>query len=164
MGKAFGMRVIANRRSVTEVTRENNVDLLMPAGYLRQLLSESDFVVIALPGTPETNKIIGEKELQAMKPSAYLINIARGKVIDEDALIRAVKEHWIAGAGLDTVTSEPLSARSELWELPGVIITPHISGRREDYNKLAIPLFCENLKRYLNHERMLNIIDKEKGY
>jgi phosphoglycerate dehydrogenase-like enzyme len=164
MGQAIGMRVIAIRRSVTAITQDKNVDVLMPAGYLRQLLSESDFVVIALPATAETNKIIGEKELRAMKPSAYLINIARGKIIDEQALIRAIKEHWIAGAGLDTVTSEPLSPQSEMWELPGVIITPHISGRREDYNKLAIPLFCENLKCYLSREKMLNVIDKEKGY
>jgi D-2-hydroxyacid dehydrogenase (NADP+) len=164
LGKAFGMRVIANRRSITETTCETNVDVLMPTGSLKELLSQSDFVVIALPATPATDKIIGEKEFRAMKPSAYIINIARGKIIDEDALIRAIKEHWIAGAGLDTVAIEPLPPRSELWELPNVIITPHVSGRREDYNKLAIPLFCENLKRYINHEKLLNVIDKEKSY
>jgi D-2-hydroxyacid dehydrogenase (NADP+) len=164
LGKAFGMRVIANRRSIAETTYETNVDVLMPAGSLKELLSQSDFVVIALPAIPATQKMIGEEELRSMKTSAYLINIARGTIVDEDALIRAIKERWIAGAGLDTVAREPLPPQSDLWDLPDVIITPHVSGRRKDYNKLAIPLFCENLKRYIHHETLLNVIDKEKGY
>jgi phosphoglycerate dehydrogenase-like enzyme len=164
LGKAFGMRVIANRRSITEITSETNVDVLLPAGSLPDLLSQSDFVVIALPSTPATQQLIGEQELRAMKPSACIINIARGKIIDEEVLIRAIKEHWIAGAGLDTVVMEPLPAHSELWDLPNVIITPHVGGRREDYNRLAIPVFCENLRSYIHQERLPNLIDKEKGY
>jgi phosphoglycerate dehydrogenase-like enzyme len=164
LAKAFGMRVIANRRSVTEATSEPNVDVLMPAAALLELLAQSDFVVIALPSIPATRKMIGERELRAMKPSAFLINIARGTIIDEVALIRAVKEQWIAGAGLDTTAREPLPPESELWALPNVIVTPHVSGRRKDYNRLAIPLFCENLKRYLRREPLLNLVDKEKGY
>jgi phosphoglycerate dehydrogenase-like enzyme len=164
LGRAFGMRVIANRRSIKETTCETNVDVLMPAGSLQELLSQSDFVVIALPATPATDKLIGEKEFRAMKPSAYIINIARGKIINEDALILAIKEHWIAGAGLDTTAIEPLPPDSELWNLPNVIVTPHVSGRREDYNRLAIPVFCENLKKYIHHEKLPNMIDKEKGY
>lgn len=164
LAKAFGMRVIASRRSVKRVTRARNVDVLMPSDHLSELLTESDFVVLALPLTPETRKIIGEKELRVMKPTAYLINIARGNVIDEDALIRALEQQWIAGVGLDTVAVEPLSSQSKLWELSNVIITPHISGRREDYNKLAIPLFCENLRRYISGKRLRNIVNKKRGY
>ncbi|MDA8125183.1 MAG: D-2-hydroxyacid dehydrogenase [Deltaproteobacteria bacterium] len=164
LAKAFGMRVIATRRSITEATCEPDVDRLLPASSLPELLAESDFVVIALPATPATGKLIGEAELRMMKPSAFIINIARGKIINEGALTRAIKENWIAGAGLDTVAVEPLPSWSELWELPNVIITPHVGGRRTDYNRLAIPLFLENLKRYLGGEPLLNLIDKAKGY
>ncbi len=164
LAKLFGMSVIASDTYVKRVTSTRNVDMLMPSDHLLELLSDSDFVVLALPLTPETKKLIGERELRSMKATAYLINIARGSVVDEDTLIRALEEHWIAGAGLDTVTTEPLSPQSKLWELPNVIITPHIGGRREDYNKLAIPLFCENLSRYINGKKLRNIVDKKKGY
>jgi len=164
LAKAFGMRVVANRRSTKRVTRARYVDKLMPPGQLAELLSESDFVVLALPATPDTNQIIGEKELRAMKPGAYLINIARGSVVDEDALVRALDEHWIAGAGLDAFAKEPLPSESKLWELPNVIITPHIAGRTDNYNALATKLFCENLRRYLSGEKLLKLVDKKKGY
>jgi phosphoglycerate dehydrogenase-like enzyme len=164
LAKAFGMRVVANRRSIKRVTRTKNVDKLMPSGQLTELLSESDFVILALPATPDTNKIIGEHELRSMKPNAYLINIARGSVVDEEALVRALDERWIAGAGLDTVAKEPLSPESKLWEFPSVIITPHIAGRVDNYNALATDLFCENLRRYLSGEKLLQLVDKKKGY
>ena len=164
LGKAFGMKVIANRRSITEISKTENVDILMPTSQLTELLSQSDYVVLSMAVTPETDKIIGEKELRAMKPTAFLINIARGKVVDETALIRALKENWIGGAGLDTVSREPLPPESEIWDLPNLILTPHISGVRDDYFDLAIPLFCENLKRYLGDKQMINVIDRKKGY
>jgi D-2-hydroxyacid dehydrogenase (NADP+) len=164
LAKSFGMKVIAYDRYVKRVTRSRNVDVLMPSDQLGKLLSESDFVVLSLPLTSETRRLIDEQELRSMKSTACLINIARGSIVDEDMLIRALKEHWIAGAGLDTVTTEPLSPQSKLWELPNVIITPHIGGRREDYNKLAIPLFCENLRRYINGNKLRNIVNKKKGF
>ncbi len=164
LGKAFGMKVIANRRSVTELSKTENVDILMPTSQLIELLSQSDYVVLSMAVTPETDKIIGEKELRAMKPTAFLVNIARGKVVDEEALIRALRENRIGGAGLDTVSREPLPPESPIWDLPNLILTPHISGVREDYLDLAVPLFCENLKRYLASEKMLNVIDRKKGY
>jgi phosphoglycerate dehydrogenase-like enzyme len=164
LGKAFGMKVIANRRSVKQITKARNVDILMPSNQLIKLLSQSDYVVLSMAVTPETDKIIGEKELRSMKPTAFLINVARGKVVDEEMLIRALQEKWIAGAGLDTVSQEPLPLDSKLWELPNVILTPHISGVREDYFELAVPLFCENLKRYLSGKKMHNVIDRKKGY
>jgi len=164
LAKAFRMRVVANRYSVKRVTRARNVDVLMPRSQLPELLAESDFVVLSLPATPETNKLIGEKELRSMKSTAYLINIARGSVVDEDALIRALDENWIAGAGLDTFAAEPLPRESRLWELPNVIFSPHVAGRLETYDELVTELFCKNLRRYLDGKKLLNLVDKKKGY
>jgi len=164
LAKAFGMRVLATRRSAKRVKQARYVDIMLPPGQLRQLLAESDFVVLALPFTPETSKLIREGELRAMKPTAYLINIARGGIVDEEALIRALDEHWIAGAGLDVFATEPLSTDSRLWEFPNVIISPHVAGAMDDYVIQATELFSENLRRYLNGKRLLNVVDKKKGY
>ncbi len=162
LAKAFSMRVVATRRSAKRATRY--VDLMLPREQLPRLLSESDFVVLTLPLTPETNKLIGEKELRTMKPTAYLINVARGKIVDDEALIRALDEHWIAGAGIDAFTTEPLPADSKLWELPNVILSPHIAGVMEDISIKATELFCENLRRYLSGQKLLNVVNKKRGY
>jgi len=164
LAKAFGMRVVATRRSAKQVARARYVDMLLPREQLTRLLSESDFVVLSLPFTSETNQLIGEKELRTMKPTAYLINIARGSIVDEEVLIRALDEHWIAGAGLDVFATEPLHPDSRLWELPNVIFSPHIAGGMEDYNVRATELFCENLRRYLSGKNLLNVINKKTGY
>jgi phosphoglycerate dehydrogenase-like enzyme len=164
LAKAFGMRVVAIRRSAKRVARARYVDILLPREQLTRLLSESDFVVLSLPFTSETNKLIGEKELRAMKPTAYLINIARGSIVDEEALIRALDKHWIAGAGLDVFATEPLPPDSRLWEFANVIFSPHIAGGMEDYNIRATELFCENLRRYLSGKNLINVIDKKTGY
>ena len=164
LAQAFGMRVVATRRSAKRVIRTKDVDILLPREQLPRLLSESDFVVLSLPFTSETNKLIGEEELRTMKPTAYLINIARGNIVDEEALIRAIDEHWIAGAGLDVFATEPLPVDSRLWEFPNVIFSPHIAGGMEEYNLRATELFCENLSRYLTGKNLLNVIDKKKGY
>ncbi len=162
LARAFGMRVIVLESR--QIEKPEYVDLILPPERLRDLLSQGDFVVITLPLTPETRGLIGEVELKAMKPTAYLINVARGGIVDEPALIKALKEKRIAGAGLDVFGTEPLPADSVFWDLPNVIISPHIAGRREDYNALATRLFCENLERYLIGEQLLNIIDKQKGF
>ncbi len=164
LAKAFNMRVIATRRSVKKERRARYVDVLLPREQLPRLLSESDFVVLSLPLTPETKKLIGEKELRTMKPTAYLINVARGDIVDEEALLRALEEKWIAGAGLDVFSTEPLPVDSRFWELPNVIISPHIAGVMEDYFVRATGLFCENLRRYVSGERLINLVDKNKGY
>ncbi len=165
LAKAFGMRVVATRRSAKRAARARYVDVMLPREQLRQLLSESDFVVLTLPLTVETNRLIGEGELRTMKPTAYLINIARGRIVDEEALIQALDEHWIAGAGLDVFATEPLPTDSKLWELSNVIFSPHVAGRMEDYNIRATELFGNNLRRYLNGKKLLNMIDKKKkGY
>ena len=164
LAKAFGMRVLATRRSAKQIGRARYVDIMLPSNQLRQLLADSDFVVLALPLTPETSKLIGERELQTMKPTAYLINIARGDIVDEVALVRALDEHWIAGAGLDVFATEPLPTDSRLWELPNVILSSHIAGSMEDYTARATEVFLENLRRYLDGKRLLNVVDKRKGY
>jgi phosphoglycerate dehydrogenase-like enzyme len=164
LAKAFGMRVVATRRSTKRVARAKHVDILLPTEQLTRLLKESDFVVLSLPFTSETNRLIGEKELRTMKPTAYLINIARGNIVDEEALIRALDERWIAGAGLDVFATEPLPVDSRLWEFTNVIFSPHIAGGMEDYNIRATELFCDNLRRYLSGKNLFNVIDKKKGY
>lgn len=161
--KAFRMRVIATRRS-PKSRHARNVDLLLPPNGLPRLLEESDYVAICLPLTKETRKLFGATEFMMMKPTAYIINIGRGPVIDEDVLIHALEEKQIAGAGLDVFTTEPLPQESKLWNLPNAIISPHVSGGREDYEVGAIDIFCRNLKRYLEGKRLINVVNKEKGY
>jgi phosphoglycerate dehydrogenase-like enzyme len=164
LSKAFGMRVIATRRSVKMTGRARYVDRLLPAKQLPSLLAESDFAVISVPYTPETHHLIGEKELAMMKPTAYLINIARGSIIDEEALIRALDEKQIAGAGLDVTAREPLPAESRLWDFDNVILSPHVAGGMEEYVTRATELFCENLRRYLAGKKLRNVIDRKRGY
>jgi len=164
LSKVFGMRVLATRRSTRSTTRTRNVDILFSQDQLPQLLSDSDFVVLTLPLTHETNNLIGEEQLLTMKPTAYLINIARGNIVDEAALTRALEENRIAGAGLDVFVTEPLPVESKLWELPNVILSPHVAGEIEDYDLQATRLFADNLRRYLNGKRLRNVVDKKKGY
>jgi len=138
--------------------------MLFSQDQLPQLLSDSDFVVLALPLTPETNKLIGQEELRTMKPTAYLINVARGSIVDEAALTRALEENWIAGAGLDVFVTEPLPVESRLWELPNVIFSPHVAAEIVDYDLQATRLFADNLRRYLSGKRLRNVVDKKRGY
>lgn len=164
LAKSFGMRVMAIRRSTRQTKHAGNVDIMLTGDQLPRLLAESDFVVLSVPLTPETHGLIGEKELRTMKSTAYLINIARGGVVDEEALSRALEDSWIAGAGLDVFATEPLPTESRLWDLPNVIISPHVSGDIEDEFELATRLFTENLKHYLDGGKLLNRLDKKKGY
>ena len=167
LAKSVGMKVIATKRSVKK--RESGVlgiDELYPRSELLQMLSESDFVVVAASLTEETRGMISEAELRAMKSVAYLINIARGEIVDQGTLIKALREGWIAGAGLDVFETEPLPADSELWGLPNVILSSHISSwtDMDRRSQRVVGLFCENLRRYLAGEQLLNLVDREKGY
>jgi phosphoglycerate dehydrogenase-like enzyme len=164
LAKAFGMKVIASRRSVKKETHTRYVDSLLPASAMPRILAESDFVVVALPLTKDTVKIIGAKELKLMKPSAFIINIARGSIIDQAALIRALETNKIAGAALDVFDPEPLPADSKLWEMPNVIISPHIAGSMADYHQRAVDILCKNLERYLKAQPLINMVDKKLGY
>jgi D-2-hydroxyacid dehydrogenase (NADP+) len=164
LGKAFGMRVIATRRSAKKITRAPYVDVVYPRTELNQLLTESDFVVLVLPATSETLNMIGKKELELMKSTSYLINVGRGNTVDEEALIEALQEKRIAGAGLDAYLIEPLPLNSKLWELPNVILTPHVGGPIEDYFQKTTDLFCKNLKLYIEGKKLINKVDKKHGY
>jgi len=165
LAKAFGCQVLAIRRSALSQGADAALadQLFLPAD-LPYLLGESDFVVLAVPLTAETRHLIDERALQAMKPTAHLINISRGAVVDEAALTQALKEGRIAGAGLDVFEREPLPADSELWDMENVVITPHISGGTELYFQRAVELFCDNLRRYLAGEPLINVVDPERGY
>ena len=169
LAKADGMRVLAIRRSVRRraagrKTGIADVDELLPPSGLPYLLSQADYVVIAVPLTPESRGLIGERELRTMRPTARLINISRGAVVDEAALVRALKEGWIAGAALDVFEQEPLPGDSDLWRMDNVILTPHISGGTPVYMERAVALFSDNLRRYLAGEPLRNAVDLKQGY
>jgi phosphoglycerate dehydrogenase-like enzyme len=164
LGKAFGMRVLATRRRVQGGEHEPDVDQVYPQEQLHTMLRQSDYVVLTVPLTQQTEKLIGEAELRAMQPHAYLVNIARGRVIDERMLIRALQEGWIGGAGLDVTEEEPLPPGSPFFSLPNVILTPHISGVSVHYDKRLAALFADNLIRYRTGEPLRNLYDPVRGY
>jgi phosphoglycerate dehydrogenase-like enzyme len=164
LARAFGMYVLATRRSTQLGESDPDVDELHPMDHLHEVLRRSDYIVLAVPLTKQTEHLIGEAELRVMKPAAYLVNIARGRVIDEAALIQALREHWIAGAGLDVATQEPLPEDSPLYTLPNVILTPHISGVSEHYGERLAALFADNLRRYRTGQPLRNMYDPARGY
>ena len=161
LGHAFGMRVVATKRTPGT---EQQVDELLPPHRLHDLLAQCDFVVLAVPLTHETRHMIDEQALRSMKPGAFLVNIARGGVVDEQALVRALREKWIAGAALDVVENEPLPEDSPLWSFDNVIITPHMAGGSDRYIERAVALFVDNLERYLAGQPLRNVVDLERGY
>ncbi len=165
LGKCFRMKVTATKRSATK--RQANVegvDEIYAANELKQLMADSDFVVVSVPFTAETTGLIKEPELRAMKKTAFFINIARGKVVDQPTLIKALKEGWIAGAGLDVADPEPLPPESELWSAPNLILTAHISGGTVGTGGRAAQLFSDNLKRFLADKELVNVVDRQRGY
>lgn len=165
MGRVFGMRVLGIRRSFSQgQATDPDLDQSYPPQRLREMLSQSDYVVVVVPLTASTEHLIGEEELRAMKSSAYLVNVARGRVVDEQALIRALREGWIAGAGLDVAETEPLPSHSPLYGLPNVILTPHIAGVSVHYEKRLAELFADNLRRYRTGQPLINRFDAERGY
>ncbi len=160
--KCFGMRVLALKKR--RMRRPSCVDDLFGPEDLDRLLRESDYLAVTVPLTSDTYHMIGEEELKLMKPSAYIINIARGGVVDNKALIKALEEGWIAGAGLDVFEEEPLPKDSEFWRLENVVITPHVAGATPHYNERAVKIFCRNLQRYLEGKPLVNAVDKKAGY
>ena len=160
--RAFGMNVIATRR--TAEGDDPDCDELLPYSELTRLLGQSDYVVLCVPLTRETAHLIGAAELKAMKPSAAIVNIARGDVIDQAALIAALQDGTIAAAALDVATPEPLGPESPLWDLPNVLVTPHTSGSSDRRDGAAAALFIENLRRYIKGESLLNLSRPDLGY
>jgi len=160
--KGFDMYVIsvdAYRKDKPDV-----VDELMPIEQLPDLMRRSDVVMIACPLTDETRSLINAENLSQMKPTAYLINVARGPIVDELALIDVLQRGKISGAGLDVTEIEPLSQESPLWELDNVIITPHAAGGSQHRPRRTVEFFCQNLRRYFNKEPLQNLVDKRLGF
>jgi phosphoglycerate dehydrogenase-like enzyme len=153
---ALGMRVIGVKRSIAPVA---NVERVVSPKHLAEVLVEADYVVLAMPLTNETRGRIDNAELELMKKTAYLVNVGRGALIQERALIAALRERRIAGAALDVFETEPLPPENELWTLDNVILTPHISSWSCDYHACGTDVFCTNLKRYLSHQPLLQVVD-----
>ncbi len=158
---AFGMRVIGTKRTPELLP---HVDRVLPPSGTDDVLRESDYLAIVLPLTTETRGLIDRRALGVMRSTAVLINVGRGAVIQEAALIEALKARTIAGAGLDVFEREPLPVDSPLYDMENVIITPHVSGASLTYLDRAIPLFCDNLRRYLDGAPMHNVVDPARGY
>jgi phosphoglycerate dehydrogenase-like enzyme len=162
MAVALGMKVRVMRRDASR-TVEHAEAVVAPAD-LHALLAWADFVVLAVPLTAETRGMIGAAELRAMRSGAYLINVARGEVVDESALVDCLRAGGIAGAALDVFDQEPLPADHPLWSLSNAFLTPHISGYTATYFDRMLGLFEDNLGRYLAGQPLRNVVDKRLGY
>ena len=160
---ALGMRVIAVREH-PEKRSPAAVQQVFASVQIDELLSQSDYVVLAAPVTPATQNLIDASRLAKMKPQACLINVSRGSLVDETALVQALHEHKIGGAALDVFEPEPLPPDSPLWILENLLITPHIGGLTEKLWERHYALFSENLRRYLKREPLLSLVDKQQGY
>jgi len=175
LATAFGCRVIAVRRrpeSGVESSREGDdlsfgeamLDRVGGPEMLPELLGESDFIVLAAPLTPATENMINADTLAMVKAGSWLINVARGRLIDERALLRALRDGPLGGAVLDTFREEPLPALSSFYELPNVIVTPHTAWSSGRVLDRSVDLFCDNLRRFATGEPLLNVVDPAAGY
>ena len=176
LATSFGCQVVAVRRhSELEATPRSTDDEGLSAAELRldrvggpetlpELLAESDFIVLAAPLTPETEDLINADTLAMVKPGAWLINVARGRLINERALLRALRDGHLGGAVLDTFRDEPLPPMSSFYDLPNVIVTPHTAWSSGRVLDRSVELFCENLRRFASGEPFLNVVDPDAGY
>lgn len=164
IGRLIGERLTAFGVAVTGVTRSGRDGTLTPDIW-RSRIAEFDWIVLAAPSTGDTSALLGEAEFAAMKPSAWIVNMARGEMIDQDALIAALKSRTIAGAFLDTVDPEPLPADHPLWSAPNALHSMHLSGRSQTTMfQRATALFVENLARFRANEPLRNMVDLDTGY
>ena len=159
--QAFHMRVIGIRRSPVETP---NVDEMFTRDRLHEFLRQSDFVVVTAPRTSETIGMLGEAEFRSMKPTAYFICFSRGGIADDGALLRALNEEWIAGAGLDAHNNEPLEPDSPFWTAKNTIVTPHNGASSAQTSPRGMDIFAENLRRFAAGEKLVNVVDKQVGY
>ncbi len=163
--RCLGMRTLGAKRNIDgDEPAALGVERLYAWTDLPSLLPQGDFVVLACPHTPETENLIGEKELSAMKRGGFLINIARGAVVDEPALVGALQSGHLGGAALDVFAKEPLPPESPLWDMPNVLICPHSASTADQENARITELFCDNLKRYLEGRPLQNVLDKSRLY
>ena len=164
MAKQFGMNIIATRRLQKKIAQNTIVDQLLPLSDIESLYKQSDFIAITCPLTPLTRNMVSKQEFQWMKSDAYIINIARGAIIDEDALISAVKNQEIAGAALDVFNTEPLPKEHPYFNLDNVFLSPHISGNFPEYQTDMIEQFIDQLNRFLDGKALKNRICKKRLY
>lgn len=162
LASAFGMHVRVMRRNATQPAPYT--EAVVPPSALLELLAWADFVVCALPLTAETRNLLGVDAFRAMRSSTFLINVGRGETIDDDALVDALRKGAIGGAALDAFRQEPLPSDHPFWELPNLIMTPHVSGYMPNYFQRALGLFEQNLGRYRRGEPLRNLVDKRLGY
>jgi phosphoglycerate dehydrogenase-like enzyme len=157
--KALGMSVIGVDPLKPHVP---GVDRTVAWDEALRIVPELDYVVLLIPSTAQTRRIVGARFFAAMKPTSYLVNLGRGEVIDEEALVKALEERRIAGAALDVFSQEPLPQDHPLWSMDNVIITPHLGGHFDDYPKRALPIICENLRRFLagDFANMINLVKR----
>lgn len=159
---AFGMRVVGTKRNVGGPLP--NVDAVYPAEELDEVLRVADYLVLVLPLTQSTRALLGGREFGLMKRGARIINVARGAMIDHDALAEALASGHIAGAALDVFPQEPLPPESPVWSLPNVIITPHTGASTPRYAERAFEVFRHNLEAFLTGGEMINVYDRQRGY
>ena len=164
LARSAGLRVVAVRRTAGAASESPDADAVYPPAGLRTLLGESDYVVLIVPLTPETAGLLGKAELALMKPGAVLINIGRGQLVDEAALIESLRSGHLGGAALDVFATEPLPNASPLWDLPNVLVTPHSMSTALDENEWLVDLFSGNLRRYLAGQPLRNVFDRARGY
>lgn len=157
------MRILAQRRRPELSSQDPVPDAMYSQAQLSELIAESDYIVVAAPLTAETKKMIGAQELAAAKEGAVFINVGRGAVVDEEALIEALRTK-LKGAALDVVTVEPLDPSSPLWTMENVLISPHTADVTRGFINRSIKLFVENVGRFLNNTALENIVDKQLGY
>ncbi len=160
----FGTRIVATRRHPERGVGDASHVELRGLDQLDEVLTESDIVVVAAPLTDETAGLIGAEQLARMREDAWLINIARGRLIDEVALRRALTSGWIGGAVLDVFSEEPLSPESPLYDTPNLIITPHTSWASDRVAERTVDLFIDNLRAFRAGETMHNVVDLDAGY
>ena len=166
LAKALGLKIYATRRNPQRSSNDANLDRVFAPGDLHQMLAAADVVVASAPLTPETHHLLDESAFAAMKPSAIVVNVGRGPLIKETALISALQEGKIAGAALDVFEKEPLPSTSPLWDMDNVLISPHCTDRTKnpDWLDLSMKVFLENFDRYSKGEPLQNIVDKKAGY
>src|ERR671921_2146426 len=164
--RPFGMRVVGVKRTVRDGDEAwDSADELYPTAELHSALGGADYVAVTLPGTPETRRLIDAEAIAAIKQGAYFANVGRGTVVDEEALVEALRGGHLSGAALDVFEEEPLPEESPLWELENVILSPHSTDTVPRLaNELQSKLFCENLRRYLDGEPLVNELNKELLY
>jgi len=164
VGHAFGMRTLATRHSAVDGAVDPDIDALYPLARLNEALAQADYIVLAVPITPETRGLINAERLRAIKPGALLVNIARGDVVDEEALLAALRDGSLGGAALDVTAQEPLPPESPLWSQPNVIISPHVSGASDRYSERLTDLLLDNIARYREGRPLRNLVDVARGY